>query len=311
MVLLMVQRARFRLRQEPVAGLVGRPVRVRRHHGPFFPQCGGITDQTVAQLTQVTGLVNTAQNSVGCQWLAGGGILGPHFSFSWYRGSPIGRERKTEELSRSSVEDINIDGHGGFIAVGNEPTLGDSLCEIGIQFQDDFIEWSVSFTQKPFPDAVRRRQGTHPPIDCEFEMSAAFCRSSGAECGAGRAVVLAVLTVLTGCSQDGRRHARSKAGAGDVPRNSNSEKQYPNLLKECEVLTNGHPRQDRRRRPAGHSEHVRRRDLPLAGGQPGRPDRHHPVLVRAGQPGQRAQGRREPEIPDREPLHRRRARRSS
>ncbi|HYB36180.1 MAG TPA: DUF3558 domain-containing protein [Mycobacterium sp.] len=122
------------------------------HHGPFFPQCGGIGDQTVTDLTKVTGLVNTAQNSVGCQWLAGGGILGPHFSFSWYRGSPIGRERKTEELSRTSVEDINIDGHGGFIAIGSEPTLGDSLCEIGIQFNDDFIEWSVSFNQKPFPD---------------------------------------------------------------------------------------------------------------------------------------------------------------
>jgi Protein of unknown function (DUF3558) len=122
------------------------------HHGPFFPQCGGITDETVTSLTKVSGLVNTAQNSVGCQWLAGGGILGPHFSFSWYRGSPIGRERKTEELSRSSVEDINIDGHGGFIALGNEPTLGDSLCEIGIQFSDDFIEWSVSFSQKPFPE---------------------------------------------------------------------------------------------------------------------------------------------------------------
>ena len=122
------------------------------HHGPFFPQCGGVNDQTVTQLTKVAGLVNTAQNSVGCQWLAGGAIVGPHFSFSWYRGSPIGRERKTEELSRSSVEDININGHGGFIAIGNEPTLGDSLCEVGIQFQDDFIEWSVSFSQKPFPD---------------------------------------------------------------------------------------------------------------------------------------------------------------
>lgn len=122
------------------------------HHGPFFPQCGGISDETVTNLTKVAGLVNTAKNSVGCQWLAGGGIIGPHFSFSWYRGSPIGRERKTEELSRASVEDINIDGHGGFIAIGNEPTLGDSLCEIGIQFSDDFIEWSVSFNQKPFPD---------------------------------------------------------------------------------------------------------------------------------------------------------------
>jgi hypothetical protein len=75
-------------------------------HGPMFPECGGVTDQTVAQQTRVTGLVNTARNSVGCQWLAGGGILGPHFSFTWYRGSPIGRERKTEELSRANVNDM-------------------------------------------------------------------------------------------------------------------------------------------------------------------------------------------------------------
>jgi hypothetical protein len=131
------------------------------HHGPFFPICGGVSDQTVIEQTKISGLVNTAKNSVGCQWLAGGGIIGPHFSFSWYRGSPIGRERKTEELSRASVEDININGHGGFIAVGNEPNLGDSLCEIGIQFQDDFIEWSISFNQKPFP----------PPCDIAKELT--------------------------------------------------------------------------------------------------------------------------------------------
>jgi hypothetical protein len=121
-------------------------------HGPFFPQCGGVSDETVTELTKVTGLENTAQNSAGCQWLAGGGISGPHFSFSWYRGSPIGRERKTEELSRNSVDDINVEGHSGFIAIGTQPTLGDSLCEVGIQFNDDFIEWSVNFSQKPFPD---------------------------------------------------------------------------------------------------------------------------------------------------------------
>jgi Protein of unknown function (DUF3558) len=121
-------------------------------HGPFFPQCGGISDQTMSELTRVTGLVNTATTSVGCQWLVGGGILGPHFSFTWYRGSPIGRERKTEELSRTSVEDINIEGHDGFIAIGEDPTVGTNLCEIGIQFDDDFIEWSISFAQQPFPD---------------------------------------------------------------------------------------------------------------------------------------------------------------
>jgi hypothetical protein len=121
-------------------------------HGPMFPECGGISDQTLAEQTRVTGLVNTARNSVGCQWLQGGGILGPHFSFTWYRGSPIGRERKTEELSRASVEDINIEGHSGFVALGQDPTIGNNLCEIGIQFQDDFIEWSISFSEQPYPD---------------------------------------------------------------------------------------------------------------------------------------------------------------
>ncbi|MCB1287617.1 MAG: DUF3558 domain-containing protein [Mycobacterium sp.] len=129
------------------------PVSKDGKHGPMFPECGGLSDQTVAEETRVTGLVKTAVNSVGCQWLAGGGILGPHFSFSWFRGSPIGRERKTEELSRTSVEDITIEGHSGFIAVGEDPMLGENLCEIGIQFNDDFIEWSVSFAQKPFPPA--------------------------------------------------------------------------------------------------------------------------------------------------------------
>jgi Protein of unknown function (DUF3558) len=127
-------------------------------HGPFFPQCGGVSDETMAEQTRVSGLVNTATNSVGCQWLAGGGILGPHFSVTLYRGSPIGRERKTEELSRASVEDINIEGHSGFIAIGETPAIDKpsqvitNLCEIGIQFGDDFIEWSISFAEEPFPD---------------------------------------------------------------------------------------------------------------------------------------------------------------
>ena len=63
-------------------------------HGPLFAECGGVSDQVMGQLTEIPGLVNTARNSAGCQWLAGGGVLGPHFSFSWFRGSPIGRERK-------------------------------------------------------------------------------------------------------------------------------------------------------------------------------------------------------------------------
>jgi hypothetical protein len=47
---------------------------------------------------------------------------------------------------------------------------------------------------------------------------------------------LSVLTILTGCTRTVEGTA-AKSGSGDVPRNDDSAKQYPNLLKECEVLT--------------------------------------------------------------------------
>ena len=52
----------------------------------------------------------------------------------------------------------------------------------------------------------------------------------------GVAVVLTALGVLTGCTRSVGGTA-VKAGSGDTQRNNNSEQQYPNLLKECEVLT--------------------------------------------------------------------------
>ncbi len=137
------------------------PVATGVKHGPAFPQCGGVSDEAIGQLTEVGGLVNTAVNSVGCQWLRGGGIVGPHFSFTWFRGSPIGRERKTQELSRTSVENITIEGYDGFVAIGTDPIIGDNLCEIGIQFGDDFIEWSVSYAEEPYP----------PPCDVAQELT--------------------------------------------------------------------------------------------------------------------------------------------
>ena len=53
---------------------------------------------------------------------------------------------------------------------------------------------------------------------------------------AGLFVALAVLTSLLGCTRtvDG---TPALAGSCGVPRNDDSERQYPNLLKECEVLT--------------------------------------------------------------------------
>jgi hypothetical protein len=120
--------------------------------GPYFPECGGVSDETVARLTGIPRLPAAARNSVGCQWLGAGGLRGPLISFAWFRGSPIGRERKTEELSRTRVDDITIGGHGGFIAVQADARLGERLCDVGIQYQDDFFEWSARFNRKPFPN---------------------------------------------------------------------------------------------------------------------------------------------------------------
>jgi Protein of unknown function (DUF3558) len=51
------------------------------------------------------------------------------------------------------------------------------------------------------------------------------------------AVLVSALMVLTGCSRS-ISGTPVKAGGAGTPRNNKSEQQYPNLLKECEVLTN-------------------------------------------------------------------------
>ena len=50
------------------------------------------------------------------------------------------------------------------------------------------------------------------------------------------AILATALSVSTGCTRSVSGTA-TKAGSGDTPRNNNSEQQYPNLQKECEVLT--------------------------------------------------------------------------
>jgi len=58
---------------------------------------------------------------------------------------------------------------------------------------------------------------------------------------AGLPVMVAALLVVTGLVLSGCSKSVGgtavKAGSGGVPRNNNSQQQYPNLLKECEVLT--------------------------------------------------------------------------
>ncbi|WP_421844872.1 DUF3558 domain-containing protein [Mycobacterium sp.] len=54
--------------------------------------------------------------------------------------------------------------------------------------------------------------------------------------GVATVVALILLVAVTGCSKSIGGTAVKAGGAG-VPRNNNSEQQYPNLLKECEILT--------------------------------------------------------------------------
>jgi hypothetical protein len=49
--------------------------------------------------------------------------------------------------------------------------------------------------------------------------------------------VLATVTMLVGCSRDVSGQAVKAGSGGNTPRNDNSAKTYPNLLKECDVLT--------------------------------------------------------------------------
>lgn len=52
----------------------------------------------------------------------------------------------------------------------------------------------------------------------------------------GTAVAAAALSLVAGCSREVDGTAL-RAGAGDTPRNTESMDKYPNLLKECDVLT--------------------------------------------------------------------------
>ncbi|WP_408014513.1 DUF3558 domain-containing protein [Rhodococcus spongiicola] len=99
-----------------------------------------VTDDEVAGAFAIRGFATVVRNLVGCQWQmsAQDGQGAPHVSFSWYRGSPIGRERADSELIGRPANDIEVGGHPGFVASGSGRP-----CELGVQFDDDFVHWST------------------------------------------------------------------------------------------------------------------------------------------------------------------------
>lgn len=111
--------------------------------GPFFGECGNVTDEEVRAAFAMPALPVVTRNSVGCVWEVGD-PFGPSVSFSWYRGSPIGREAAGSGLIGRPPETIEIDGHTGF-----RGSLGNQLCEIGVQYGDNFFHWSVTYADVP------------------------------------------------------------------------------------------------------------------------------------------------------------------
>ncbi|GAB20804.1 hypothetical protein GOEFS_132_00350 [Gordonia effusa NBRC 100432] len=107
--------------------------------GPSFRACGGIELNEVATQTGFSGLRLVAETTAECQWVAGSSA---RVSFNWYRGSPLDRERGGVELTKDDIQDITISGHSGFIASAG------TVCETGIGFDADFIEWSARMDEE-------------------------------------------------------------------------------------------------------------------------------------------------------------------
>ncbi|GGC76977.1 DUF3558 domain-containing protein [Hoyosella rhizosphaerae] len=115
--------------------------------GLFFGECGGVGTDEVTAAVGTGGLSLAERNSVGCRWESS--FFGPRASFSWYRGSPIERERAVVELSGRDVFDVTVNSPAG--ELHGFAGRGSSICEVSIQSESDFFVWSIVFTQ-PFSD---------------------------------------------------------------------------------------------------------------------------------------------------------------
>nr|WP_296775323.1 DUF3558 domain-containing protein [Rhodococcus sp. (in: high G+C Gram-positive bacteria)] len=104
----------------------------------FVGECGSMNDNDLATITGVPGLVSTSRNSIRCRWDAVD--TGAYAMFTWYRGSPIDRERAVAGQIGREIGVIDADGHPGFTARGT-----DSSCEAGVESGDGFLHWSLNY----------------------------------------------------------------------------------------------------------------------------------------------------------------------
>lgn len=104
----------------------------------FVGECGSMTDEQIASITAVRGITSSSSNAVRCRWDALD--TGAYAMFTWYRGSPIDRERTVAGQMGREIGIIDVDGHPGFTAKGT-----DASCEAGVESGDGFLHWSLNY----------------------------------------------------------------------------------------------------------------------------------------------------------------------
>ncbi|MGY4101062.1 DUF3558 domain-containing protein [Nocardia sp. R16R-3T] len=108
--------------------------------GPFVGECGHVTDQEVRDIAGLPQLARVYRNSVGCNFQSAG-LASPSVTFASYRGSPIDREKAWVSNVGRNPDTIDVGGRKGFQAL--DPN--GSVCDLAVQLNDDFFEWSMSY----------------------------------------------------------------------------------------------------------------------------------------------------------------------
>lgn len=105
--------------------------------GAFVGECGSLTDGEVYERAGMSGLTPVSRNGIKCRWEADGGAR--YVMFTWYRGSPIDRERSVAQGIGHEVHDLDIAGHRGF------SSQNEGFCEVAVATGADFVHWLVRY----------------------------------------------------------------------------------------------------------------------------------------------------------------------
>ncbi|MFI6867801.1 DUF3558 domain-containing protein [Nocardia sp. NPDC050406] len=103
--------------------------------GAFLGECGGASDDDIRGITGFDTVNAVARNGIKCVWESSSGDR--QVMFTWFRGSPIERERTIATVKGKQVTDIEVSGFHGFTANAAE------LCQVAIQDGADFFHWMV------------------------------------------------------------------------------------------------------------------------------------------------------------------------